>query len=167
MIGINFGIMVSISVAEPEQWERGRASFDYSFLWLVLSISGRGGKAFLPYPTSRSSYWVLLLPTYVVCGKVVFSVMSVCLSPQGGGPHVMTADLCKFVHLQTGQSQPYPQTCSKLFTCNPHSYWWVGGWFLTERPSCCSIKSCRNLRSVSWLASHETKPTCLWFWRHF
>ena len=162
--------MVSISVAEPEQWARDGACFDYSFLWLVLSISGRGGKAFLLYPTSRSSDWVLPLPTYVVCGKVIFSVMSICLSvcPQGGGPHVTTAGLFRFVHLGNSSSpNPTPGPVQSKFTCNPHTYWWVGGWLLTERPSCCSVKSCRNLRSVSCLASHETKPTCLLFSRHF
>ena len=102
-----------------------------------------------------TSYWNAFLLVYKIaacqrnCGKVMFSVMSVC--PQGD-LHVTTAWI-----FSLGEPQPWPQipllwgispysdfliswTCSNLITWtwtdSLLTDWKVGGCLLIERPSC-------------------------------
>ena len=60
----------------------------------------------------------LLPPAYVVSGKVMFSVVSVCLCVHGGNPHMATADLFKLVHLGTPLG-PSPGSLTHMRTPHP------------------------------------------------
>ena len=100
----------------------------------------------------------ILPPAYVVCGKVLFPVLSVGLSvyPREGGSHVnyhlAPFPLPRHDPLPLPRDTPpwpqthSPKTCSNLFTSGPlPTYWQAGSWPSTERPSC---KLCACLLTV-------------------
>ena len=103
----------------------------------------------------RRAQLYLLPPMQVVCGKVMFSVVSVCQSGRSGGGITMWQVTWNPPPSQDTWDPPFLKTCSNLFTWQSPSpdqfkliylrtlhhvplttFWRADGWPLTESPSC-------------------------------
>ena len=107
-------------------------------------------------------YYTMLLPlAYLVCGKVLFSVVSVCLSIGGwGSPNLSTGDHPHPRHVQSCSlgnptPTPYPLAGGRFaFDCKAFLYWTT--WNITCRYS----QSFRSVgRTLHWRA--ESARSCI------
>ena len=89
------------------------------------------------WPVCKNTY-VLLLHAYIVCEKVLFSVVSVCLR-KGRIPMWQ-------ITLDTSGPAPSPASAQTYSLVDPRTCWQVGGWLSAEKPSfVCYIIQCSNI----------------------
>ena len=102
-------------------------------------------------------HFCLLPPAFVVCGKIIFSAMSVYLSVHWEGCPMLPLPIVTFV--PTPKWWPHLELfiCAHLETSH---FLQAGSWPSTKRLSCC----CRSSDETPWIGSRDVDDNDEYVW---